>query len=97
MIRNEFVTFDICKGNPGALTFMMEAYNKFMFKAERAFARMRDNGIDGAKLYMLWNDCCDRNTDMAVSIMCNHDIDDIVEHINYENGRGIKFEEELTC
>lgn len=47
------VSFDICEGNPGALTFLMQAYDVDMFGAERAFQRMQDNGITGCKLYML--------------------------------------------
>ena len=40
-----FVSFDSCEGNPGALAFMMEAYNPKksmggLFKVERAFARV---------------------------------------------------------
>jgi hypothetical protein len=64
---------------------------KYLFFAERAFARMRDNGIKGSKLYMLWNDCCDRDISKAVDIMINEPIDSIVEHINYERGRGIPY------
>lgn len=90
------VSFNLCDGNPGALTFMMDAYDKFLFKAEAAFQRMQDNLIRGAKLYMLWNDCCDRNTKKAVEIMLNNPIDDILQHINYEQGRGIPYEDEAT-
>lgn len=85
------VSFAILEGNPGATAFMAEAYNKFLFKAERAFQRMQDANITGAKLYMLWNDCCDRDTEKAINIMIDNDIDDIVSHINYENGRGIPY------
>lgn len=88
------VSFDICEGNIGALTFLMEAYDVDMFGAERAFQRMQDNNITGSRLYMLWNDCCDRDTKKALQIMKNNAIQDIVEHINYENGRGIKYNEE---
>ena len=87
------VSFDICNGNVGALTFLMEAYDIDLFGAEKAFQRMQDNNITGSKLYMLWNDCCDRDTKKALQIMKNNTIQDIVEHINYENGRGIKYEE----
>ena len=87
------VSFDLCEGNPVALTFMMQAYSVAMFKAETAFQRMQDNGISGSKLYMLWNDCCNRDTAKAVEIMINNDIEDIVTHINYDNGRGIPFED----
>lgn len=89
------VKFDICEGNPGALTFLTLAYKSNPFKAEQAFQRMQDNNIKGYKLYMLWNDCCDRDTDKAVRIMCENDIDDIVTHINDENGRGIPYDESL--
>lgn len=91
-----FDIFDIAKGNPGALTFIMEAYMKSdmykALKAERGFQRMQDHGITGKKLYMLWNDCCNRDTDWAVDIMENESIESIVWHINYERGRGIMFE-----
>ena len=83
------VSFDICAGNPGALTFLMQAYDTDMFKAERAFQRMQDNGITGSRLYMLWNDCCDRDTAHAMEVMLNMSVEDIVRHINYEGGRGI--------
>lgn len=90
----------VIEGNPGALTFYTEAhdlcvYRGFIlsFAAQKAFDRMLENGITGAKLYMLWNDCCDRDTEKALKIIMDHDIDDIVEHINYENGRGIKYDD----
>ena len=86
------VSFDLCEGNPGALTFMGQAYSINPFKAENAFQRMQDNKIRGSKLYMLWNDCCDRDTNKAVEIMLNNDIDDIVKHINFEAGRGICYD-----
>ena len=60
------VTFDICKGNPGALTFVMLAYEYNPYRAEAAFRRMQNNGITGDKLYMLWNDCCDRDVEQAL-------------------------------
>ncbi len=86
------VSFDICKGNMGCMAFVMDAYKRDMWKAERAFQRMQDNNIIGEKLYMLWNDCCDRNTTKAIKIMLEDDTNDIIEHINYERGRGIPYE-----
>ena len=86
------VDFKICEGNPGALTFMLKAYEKNPWRAEMGFQRMRDNGITGSKLYMLWNDCCGKNTEAAVMIMNENDIEDIRKHINYESGRGIPYE-----
>lgn len=88
------VTFDICKGNPGALSFLADAYSINLGKAEKAFQKMSDADICGDKLYMLWNDCCNRDTDKAMNIMLTHSIEDIVEHINYEHGRGIPYQNE---
>ena len=85
------VSFDICQGNPGALTFLMSAYDINMWKAEEAFQRMQDNGILGSQLYMLWNDCCNRNTALAIEIAINVPIDVIDTHINYKAGRGFPF------
>lgn len=92
------VSFELCEGNPGALTFMITAYNPGkdyvdLFKTEAAFKRMEKAGIRGDKLYMLWNDCCDRDTEKTLEIMRTKDIEDIKTHINYEGGRGFAFEE----
>lgn len=95
------VSFDLAEGNPGCLTFMMEAYMgggmPSAFKAEKAFQRMQSYNIKGAKLYMLWNDCCNRNTPRTLDIMLEKPIEDILEHINYEGGRGISYSEEATA
>ena len=88
------VSFDICEGHPGALTFLMDAYNKAMFEAERAFQRMQDNNITGCKLYMLWNDCCNRDTKLTLKVMTFCSIEKIKEHINYDEGRGFAFTSE---
>lgn len=83
------VTFDICKGNPGALMFVMLAYEYNPYRAEAAFRRMQNNGITGDKLYMLWNDCCDRDVEQALVNMECMSMEEIGSHINYEGGRGI--------
>lgn len=85
----EMVTFDICKGNPGALAFVMEAYERDMFTAEQCFQRMERAGITGDKLYMLWNDCCGRDVGLALETMMCMPTPEIVRHINYEQGRGL--------
>ena len=60
-------------------------------RAEAAFQRMQDNGIIGDKLYMLWNDCCDRDTVKAVDLMTLDTIENITRHINHKGGRGIPY------
>lgn len=88
------VSIDIVEGNPGAMTFLMDAYDKFLGKAELAFQKMQDNDIRGEKLYLLWNDCCNRDTEKAIRIILDKSIPEIKEHINhaYEHGRGLPFE-----
>lgn len=83
--------YAIASGNIGALTFVMDAFKKDPTKAEIALNKVSAKNIVGDKLYMLWNDCCNRNTDMAIKIMLDHTIEDILEHINYEHGRGIPY------
>lgn len=90
---------EVCQGNPGALTFYCEAMNKgktnqkTFQKVISGFGRMRENNIKGSKLYMLWNDCLDRNTDRAIYIMLHDTIESIIEHINYDGGVGIPYKD----
>jgi len=82
----------LAQGNPGAMAFIMEAfYLDTEKKAMDGFERMYHAGIIGERLYMLWNDCCGRDTDMAIDIMVNKDITIIKEHV-LNRGRGIPFE-----
>ena len=76
------VAFSLCRGNPGAMAFMGEAYIKDMFRAERGFQRMQDAGICGSKLYMIWNDCCGRDTEKALDVMNEESIPVILEHVS---------------
>ena len=81
-------------GNPGALNFVMEAYALNARRAEEGFLKMLAINVVGDKLYMLWNDCCDRDTILAVAVMNVLPEGEILRHINYERGRGIPFTDE---
>ena len=85
------VSFDIVKRNPGALTFLMNAYDLDMVAAEKGFKRMEKAGITGSWLYMLWNDCCNRDTKKALKAMNKIDIEVIKDHVF--RPRGIPFDE----
>ena len=86
--------FDICKGNIGAMSFVTEAFNLSPIQSIGAFTKMSQNHIEGDKLYMLWNDCLDRDTARAIKVMLFVPIEEIERHINYDAGRGIPFTEE---
>lgn len=90
---------EITEGNPGCMAFVEQAYMggdlHEALEAESAFDRVTKAGIRGSRLYMLWNDCCNRDTKMAVKIMQEHSIEDILHHIDdgiRDRGRGIPYE-----
>ena len=57
---------EIDQGNPGAIIFALIAYEKDPYGAEIAFHRARELGIVGSRLYILWTDCCGKDTDLAL-------------------------------
>lgn len=82
-------------GNPGAAAFCMEAITVNGFDISKTIAiieRMVVLDITGDKLYMIWNDCCDRDTAKAIKVMLENSKDDLLKHLNYENGRGVPYE-----
>ena len=48
--------------------------------------------ITGDKFYMIWNDCCNRDVDKTLKVMLENSKEDILKHLNYENCRGIPYE-----
>lgn len=82
------VSFDLCEGNPGALTFMMSAYHKRPFLAEAGFSRMQRRNIKGSQLYILWNDCCNRDTEKAMHVMVHMPFHVLVDYLDTGCGRG---------
>ena len=54
--------FTMSEGNPGALTCMMEMMNSNPM-ALLDILYFDSLGIYGSKIYMLWNDCCNRDMD----------------------------------
>lgn len=92
MDMNKLTTVnEMANGNPGAITFLAEAYRLDPFGAEDAMQRMRGIKITGDKLYMLWSDCCDRDTDLTLKMMSKCTDEQLFYYLNYENGRGIHF------
>lgn len=76
------VSFNMIENNPGCLAFMIDAYKRDPFNAEEGFARMDAHGIRGSRLYKLWNDCCGRNTEQAIAIMCRKELSYILRHVD---------------
>lgn len=79
-------------GNPGAMAFVSELFSEFSSEiASQIVERMLFNDIKGQKLYILWNDCCERNTAKTGLIALTYPISEIERHINLLQGRGILF------
>lgn len=86
----------LCQGVPGTLSFLFNVATRYKnpnekIKAISGFSRMLDNKIVGSKLYMLWNDCLNRDIDKTIYVMLHDSIDEINRHINFENGKGIPY------
>ena len=89
-----YTNLDFCEGNPGCLSFLLDANRLFQGAEECAFRRMDLYQIRGAALYMLWNDVCGRNTIHAIGVMEYETIEENIRRINYGNGRGIPYTKE---
>ena len=85
---------DFSEGNPGCAEFIMESLNKtpqFMMKV-LMFAD--NNEIYGSKLYMLWNDCCDRDldkVDKTIDYLLTNKVSQATIHENLNRGRALPF------
>ena len=88
------IILSVSKGNPGAAAFCMEVMHNENTSnyAAAAIERMNYLDITGDKLYMIWNDCCNRDTEKTLTVMLEKSKDDLIKHLNYENGRGIPFD-----
>ncbi len=86
------LALNIADGNPGALAFAVEAYDMNRETAEIAFSKMEKYGIKGCNLYMLWNDCCNRDTRLTIEVILTASIEYIKNHINKDKGRGIRID-----
>lgn len=85
------VSFNVVGGNPGALSFLIDAYDIHIGKAEMAFQKLQDAGITGDKIYILWNDCCNRNTERTIDMILDNEVSILKHFINYEHGRGLRY------
>jgi len=92
LLEEKMLKIDLSEGNPGALVFMMDAHEKNPFATELAFERMNKFGIRDSKLYILWNDCCKRDTEKTILVMLNKPAEEIIRHINPDDICGIPFD-----
>ena len=87
---------ELADGNPGALGFLMQVITNPTTKGLAALTRMVELGIKGEKLYLIWNDCCDRDQNKTIDVMLKKSYDEILDHIDMQKnmGRGKPFDED---
>lgn len=87
------------EGNPGALTFLMEELNlgdEMRFIVDVSFFDMYE--IYGSKLYMFWNDACNRDLDKVketILLIISNMVPKEKVHENLNRGRALPFKEFL--
>lgn len=89
----EKLIIDVSKGNPGALQFALSAIAFDPFIGASALRIALNHGIIGDKLYMIWNDCCDRDILRTLQLITFGKKEEIEYYLNYEEGRGKPFKD----
>lgn len=81
------------EGNPGALTCLMEMIKKKDWYIIMIL-HLDTLELYGSKLYMLWNDCCDRDLVKMELVLRNNQMGKLSKediHRNLDSGRGTPF------
>ncbi len=82
---------EVSCGNPGCIAFLGGAYKISRSHTIDAIKKLRDNGILGADIYKLWNDCCQRITQFTLWVVEAAPIDDIKAHVKLGAPRGVAY------
>lgn len=92
--KPEEIFIKMSEGNPGCLTFLMEVAKK---KDGNLFIeicmRLDVAGLYGSHAYMLWNDCCGRDTEKTIRMIKSLEKDELRSYV-VDKGRGEIYEEE---
>jgi hypothetical protein len=94
--KDAFVGMIAClgDGNIGALAFISEVLDKCIKEKDEmaalALTRAKAFDIVGTKLYLIWNDCCERDTDKAIRVLAENSKDDIMEHLTFDARCNVK-------
>lgn len=75
---NEIIEYS--KGNPGAMTFLMELLKPENFISGITILQKLEEvkSLRGTNLYVLWSDLCNKDISKVVTL-CNHCPNDILE------------------
>lgn len=88
------IVLKMSEGNPGALTTCLEiikAKNNDIVQSIPIFLTLDNMELYGSYLYMLWNDCCSRNIDDVLRVICcfaegkitKNDIEERIKNVGF--------------
>lgn len=64
------IIFQLCKGNPGCLSMVVDVAKVIQPEKFPAFAlTLAHNDLTGSRAYMLWNDACNRDTTAMIALV----------------------------
>lgn len=81
------------EGNPGCLLFFIELLKEDENIFWKIVIKLDVSEIYGSQIYMLWNDCCNRDTQKTIRMIRKLDIDTLRSYV-VDKGRGTKYIEE---
>ncbi len=84
------IAMSMGEGNPGALSLVMEILTG---EPKNIFILLKCDAyrIYGSRLYMFWNDCCDRDINRMRQAIDEYNREEILDHIDNNGGYGKKF------
>ena len=84
------------EGNPGCLEFLMDVFkNGDIDTFYEMVIRLDDSKLYGAFIYMLWNDCCSRDTYKTIRMIRKLDCDTLRSYVSDTRHRRRYIEDEF--
>lgn len=86
------VIIKMSDGNPGCLSFLMDLASKDTMLFCSVALKLDSAELYGSEVYMLWNDCCGRDTDKTVRMIKSLDNETLRSYV-VDRGYGAKYVE----
>lgn len=83
MLKNFVIK--VADGNIGALTCCMDLIETTNEKAITALQRAYEMELKGDKLYLIWNDCCNRDAEKTIQVLHEKSKEELWDHIDMIN------------
>jgi hypothetical protein len=81
-------------GNPGCLSFLFEVIKRENVNVFcEMVVKLDTSELYGSLVYMLWNDCCNRDTQKTIRMINKLDSETLRSYV-VDKGRGTKYVEE---